>query len=262
MAKPPRIPTLRETDLAIKDGPIDGAALRDAFKRYFALVNASNDATNKSLSKGLTIADNLHCDTLTVSATHATPFTVRLQTIKAAKSCLVTGGDTLLPFPLAAVQMLQPAQTGGGINACSVTVYFQLGSGTANVRLWLFEDGQQATATLAWPGDTAWTAITPGAGLANFGAPYLSLASFKDASSRVYLRGLLTSGAGIGIGATMFTTASGYRPSATVRMNCQDSSAAKTIYPVDIDATGAAKSVFALPAGGNVSFDGTSFDTR
>lgn len=144
MPKPPAFPTLRETELGIKDGPVDGATLRDVLKRFFAQTNPGLDATNKSLSKGLNPAEHFRCDILTAKATHGVAFTVRLRTLTKAATCLVTGGDTALPWPVASVQMLQPSQS-GGVPTAQVTVYFAISTATANVRLWLFEDGQQAT---------------------------------------------------------------------------------------------------------------------
>lgn len=163
MAKPPAFPTLRETDLGIKDGPIDGAALRDIFKRFFAQTNSGLDATNRSLSNGLTPTDHFRCETLTAKATHGVAFTVRLKTLKQAATCLVLGGDAALPWPVASVQMLQPSQS-GGVPTAQVTVYFASSTAVANVRLWLFEDGQQATAaTIFSPLMLSTGAITPAA---------------------------------------------------------------------------------------------------
>ena len=276
MASPSRFAILRETDLGIEDGPITGIVLRDILKRLFTQINGSLDATNKVTAKGVTLGENIRCDLLTAKATHGVAFPVRLKTLAQAQSCLVTGGDTLLPFPVASVQMLQPSQAGGAPTA-NVTVWFQGGTGAATVRLWLFDDGQQATATPAWTsyiakpavagvngqlltqtaglpawaGDAAWTVLAY-SGTWAAGAR-ITPGYRKDGAGRVWARGTVTGGAAT----TIAVLPTGYRPSATMIWMTDHNAAAGA---VSVDSSGNVVTPWPAAAFTNIALDGISFD--
>lgn len=145
MAKPPNIPVLRESELGIKDGPVNGVDLREAFQRFFAQVNASFDLTNKSLSKGVTLTDNLRCDVVAGQFTHGVAQQVALHTLTKAQSAWVLGADGQLPL-FATVTMVQRTSQPGPL--ANVTIWFNDSTASkVKCAIALLPDGQQTSTT-------------------------------------------------------------------------------------------------------------------
>src|SRR5882724_4030472 len=114
----PIISQMRDGDLRIPDGPITGEQLRAIFQRLNFQLNPYFDGLNKLVAKGITTTDNLKCDLVTGSFTHAVPATVQLSTLLRASSALVLGasGQWVRSHP---VVMMNPA-TPGARPSCSV----------------------------------------------------------------------------------------------------------------------------------------------
>lgn len=147
MANPTRFPLLRESDIGIKDGPVDGAALRDAFRRLFAQLNPGLDAANKATSKGLTLADNLLCDIVSGTFAHGVANNFALANLVKANSALPLGCDTQLLDGFPAVQMV----AGASRPTVAITMFFRnVGTTNAKCSVLLLGEGMQSSSIPAW----------------------------------------------------------------------------------------------------------------
>lgn len=256
MATPTHIGSLKEDDLQIKDAPVTGGSLRDAFRRLFASLNPYFDGIDKIAAKGGTFTENMRCEVVSGAFTHGTAQQVRLATLTRAGSALVLGADGQLPM-MATVVMVQGTTQPKPL--ATVTIYFNDATAAkVNCVVLLLPEGQQTSTTptfLDWVGDRSWTAMA--GSLTNSwtdsGAPELACAYKKEGNRRVYLRGSMKSGT---ITAAAFTLPAGYRPSARVRVACDSNGAFGECL---ITSAG----VITPNVGSNAHFslDGISFDT-
>lgn len=147
MANPTRFPVFRESDLGIKDGAVDGEALRDAFRRFFAQLNPSLDAANRATARGLTLADNLLCDIVTGSFSHGVATNFALTNLTKANGALPLGCDTQLLDGFPVIQMV----TGVTKPTAAITMYFR-NTGTFNAKctVLLLSEGRQSITIPAW----------------------------------------------------------------------------------------------------------------
>jgi hypothetical protein len=100
-------------------------------------------------------------------------------------------------------------------------------------------------------GDATWTAATLTNSWVTFGGTFPTPGYRKDANGRVYLRGVIKTGA---VGTTAFTLPAGYRPPAKVGFSPLNSTAGAEL---DVNADGTV-----VPSGGSntyVGLDGVSF---
>jgi hypothetical protein len=123
MSKLSPITGLKEADLQIPEGPLTGAALREAFRRLFAELNPYFDAINKLAAKGITFADNIAADVATGQFSHGVAQRVALKTLKRADFAWVQKAESQVPF-YASVAMIQSTSP-KDVPACNVTVTFQ-----------------------------------------------------------------------------------------------------------------------------------------
>lgn len=147
MANSTRFPLFRESDLGIKDGPVDGASLREAFRKLFAQLNPGLDSTNKATAKGLTLADNLRCDIVTGTFAHGVASNFALTNLTKANSALPLGCDTQLFDGFPAVKMV----TGQAKPTVAITLFFR-NTATTNAKcsILLLPEGIQSTSIPAW----------------------------------------------------------------------------------------------------------------
>lgn len=147
MANPTRFPLFRETDLGIKDGPVDGASLREVFRKMFAQLNPGLDSANKATAKGLTLADNLRCDIVSGSFSHGVASNFALTNLTKANSALPLGCDTQLLDGFPAVQMV----AGQSKPTVAITLFFRnIATTNAKCSILLLPEGMQSTSVPAW----------------------------------------------------------------------------------------------------------------
>jgi hypothetical protein len=141
------IAALKESDLQIPDGPIDGDKLREAFRRLFADLNPYFDGLNKLAARGLTLTENVACEIAAVQLTHGVPQLVALKTLTKAGGALVLSADGQVPYGTCALQMQQ--QT-GAFPLANVTAYFRDTSASkVNCTLLILPEGTQTTSVPA-----------------------------------------------------------------------------------------------------------------
>ncbi len=144
MAKPPSINLLKEADLQIPEGAINGAGLRDVFRRLYFQLNPYFDAINKLGAKGITLPENFRCDLVTAKFSHGVPQNVALKNIPKANGAVILGWDGQKPLGFPMVQMV----AGTGRPQVAITVWFENTMATnVPVALLLLETGQQSSRT-------------------------------------------------------------------------------------------------------------------
>jgi hypothetical protein len=136
MAKAPRLSALKEADLEIKDGPVDGRSLRESFRRLFGQLNPYFDGLNGLGSKGITLTDNIRCDVAAGKFSHGVAATVALQQLERAGSVIALGAD-------GAIVACQPVLRVTGRKKVEVTVYFNdVTAKNVPMKLLFLEEGQ------------------------------------------------------------------------------------------------------------------------
>ena len=146
MATPPKVTTLNEKDLQIKDAAVDGKALRDAFRREYSVLNPFFSSLNQLAAKGITLSENVQCDIVVGSFSHGVAQTVALKTLTQAKGALVVGCDGQIA-KYASVQMSQQI---GSNPLANVTVFFEnILAASVTTAILLLPEGQQTSSTPA-----------------------------------------------------------------------------------------------------------------
>lgn len=147
MANPTRFPVFRESDLGIANGPIDGKALLEVFRKFFSQLNPGLDAANRATANGLSLADNFRYDIVSGNFSHAVPVNFALGNLTKANSALPLGCDTQLLDGFPAVQMV----AGTTRPTVAITMFFRnTATAGAKCTILLLSEGTQATSIPAW----------------------------------------------------------------------------------------------------------------
>jgi len=113
---------MKVADLRIPDGPLTGATLREVFQRAFFQINPYFAAINKLGARGITLSENVQCDSSPGSSPRRYQ-RVQLSNLTRAQSAIPLGanGQWLQSWPV--VQMVQ-AKAGEKPSA-NVTLLFE-----------------------------------------------------------------------------------------------------------------------------------------
>jgi hypothetical protein len=140
MATPPKISPLKESDLKIDKGAVDGDKLTEVFKRLFNQLNPYFIGINKTFSQGLSLSENVRCDLINATFSHGIAQDVALHVLSKAAGLIVLGANSHLVEGYT-ISMKSEA-------VATIAIWFNdVTASQVQCGLALFEDGQQSQTT-------------------------------------------------------------------------------------------------------------------